>query len=112
MIRLSPTAGMDCIGHAPAFDVVPGTNIVIPYDPTFVRDSFSPWIDETARDASERYKAYLYARTANTYEGGYLYTSPDGIHWKRRVKMKKAAVSPATTLLRCLSTTRFEPSGA
>ena len=73
----------------PKFDVVPGTNIVIPYDPAFVRDSFSPWIDDQTQIPEERYKAFLYARGLHTYEGGYLYTSGDGIHWKQRARMKR-----------------------
>ena len=82
----------------PSFDVVPGTNIVIPYDPTFVRDAFSPWKDPEAKDPAERYKAFLYSRTLHDGEGGYLYTSPDGIHWRQRAKLDKGVVGDDTSL--------------
>ena len=71
----------------PAFDVEPGTNIVIPYHTEFLRDAFSPWLDWQATSAEERWKAFLYARVLEAPETkrrgiSYLYTSPDGIHWK------------------------------
>lgn len=67
----------------PTFDVLPGTNGVIPYEPDFKRDSFSPWLDFAAADPSERFKAFFYARSKDLGDGGWLCTSPDGIHWTR-----------------------------
>ena len=85
----------------PAFDVVPGTNAVLVHPPGSYRDSFSPWLDETDRVGAERYKAFLYT-TAHTSDlgpplspppesladQGWLYTSPDGIHWRRRARLQ------------------------
>jgi hypothetical protein len=73
----------------PAFDIEPGTNIVIPYHPEFLRDAFSPWLDWQATNPDERWKAFLYARVLEARDTkrrgiSYLYTSSDGIHWKQR----------------------------
>ncbi len=77
----------------PPFDVEPGTNIVIPWRPEFLRDAFSPWLDWNATSPEERWKAFLYARVLtppNPKRLGesYLYTSPDGIHWQRRATVE------------------------
>jgi len=63
----------------PEFDVVKGTNIVIPKADDFTRDSFSPLLDLETRDPQQRFKAYIYNRMGHTSS---LLTSPDGIHWK------------------------------
>ena len=74
----------------PAFDVVKDSNIVLPLGQFGARDNFSPWLDHSARNPSERYKAYLVTR--RRLEGkeaeliNWLYTSPDGIHWNERTR--------------------------
>jgi hypothetical protein len=77
----------------PQFDVVPGTNAVIPYRHEFARDAFSPWLDWNATNPDERWKAFLYARILNPpdpkrHGASYLYTSPDGVHWQQRATVK------------------------
>lgn len=86
----------------PELDVEAGTNIVIPWREEFARDAFSPWLDSGARDPAERWKAFLYARTLDPpdpkrHAASFLYTSPDGIHWTRRAKVK-ANVGDNTTI--------------
>ena len=85
----------------PAFDVVPGTNAVLVHPGGSYRDSFSPWIDAACGDAEERYKAFLYT-TGHTsdlgpplsppveslVDRGWLYSSPDGVHWRRRARLQ------------------------
>jgi len=87
----------------PAFDVVPGTNCVLPYDPTMSRDSFSPWLDLEAENPEERYKAYLYTRvsmpTVPLGEAHWLLTSPDGIHWHRRCRFQGEDGADNTNIL-------------
>jgi hypothetical protein len=56
----------------PAFDVVPGTNIVNKDG----RDSTTVWLDQDARDPRQRYK--MSAWNDNRL---LLYVSPDGVHW-------------------------------
>jgi hypothetical protein len=74
----------------PNFDVVPGTNVVMTFARDFSRDSFSPILDENAKDPQERYKAFIYLRNEiQKREGGFLYTSPDGIHWKQKAALQK-----------------------
>jgi len=94
----------------PEFDVIEGTNCVVPPRPDLFRDGVSVWIDYDATDPSERYKMSLYARTLETIartdhtchsvilgrvdsdlvrskgypQGGRLFTSPDGVHWTER----------------------------
>ena len=75
------------VWERPVFDVVPGTNCVLPYDPKMSRDSFSPWLDHAAARPEERYKAFLYARMAPPDTAQWLLTSPDGVHWRRRVRV-------------------------
>ena len=70
----------------PKFDVVKDTNCVIAYDPDFARDSFSPWLDHEASNPSERFKMFYYTRSQSLGDGGWLYTSADGIHWNKRVR--------------------------
>ena len=69
----------------PAFDVVPGTNLVLP--PGESRDGVSVWLDHDTDNPSERFKMYRFERKGKVGEeltgrAGYLLTSPDGIHWK------------------------------
>jgi hypothetical protein len=72
----------------PDLGLVPGSNIVLPYDEDFVRDSFSQWLDEDAADPQQRFKALLFTRSKSRGRGAYLYTSPDGIHWQHLAKVK------------------------
>ena len=96
----------------PEFDVIEGTNCVVPPRPDLIRDGVSVWIDYDAKDPAERYKMTFYARTAEIIaradhsphsvilgrlegdllrskgypQGGRLFTSPDGIHWTERAQ--------------------------
>ncbi|HSI11547.1 MAG TPA: hypothetical protein VK961_05860 [Chthoniobacter sp.] len=86
----------------PKFDVLPGTNIVIPDHAEFFRDAFSPWLDWNATNPDERWKAFLYARFVEPpdpkrHSASWLYTSPDGIHWKQGEKVE-ANVDDNTTI--------------
>ena len=58
----------------PAFDVVPGTNIVN----TDGRDSTTVWLDLEERDPRRRYKMSAWYDKVLL-----LYVSPDGVHWTR-----------------------------
>ena len=83
----------------PALDVVPGTNCVLPYDPQMSRDNFSPWLDYGAASPEERYKAFLYTRTVPPGEAPWLLTSPDGVHWRRRVRIaEQQSIGDGTNL--------------
>lgn len=76
----------------PKLDVIETTNCVIPYDPDFRRDSFAPWLDYHAESEQERFKAFFYDKAGRGGQyGGWLYTSPDGIHWQRRARVSAAA---------------------
>ena len=81
---------------------MPGTNVVIPFQPGFYRDAFSPWLDWNATKPEERWKAFFYARVqepadAKKYGTSWLYTSSDGIHWNQRDKVE-ANVGDNTTI--------------
>ncbi len=82
----------------PQLDVVGKTNVVIPYNQRFARDAFAPWLDDAAADPAERYKAYLYVRKSEHDQGGYLYTSPDGVHWRERVRMQNGVAGDDTSI--------------
>ncbi|HEY3900938.1 MAG TPA: hypothetical protein VGM54_20170 [Chthoniobacter sp.] len=86
----------------PSLDVLPGTNVVIPYQQDVYRDAFSPWLDWNATKPDERWKAFFYARTllpgdTKRHGASWLYTSPDGIHWNPRDKFT-ANVGDNTTI--------------
>ena len=72
------------IWERPSLDVVPGTNRVTPAREDFRRDGVSVWLDHYATDPEERFKMFLYARSDRDGMGGWLLTSPDGIHWQER----------------------------
>ncbi|GAC1528884.1 MAG: hypothetical protein NVS3B15_06930 [Sediminibacterium sp.] len=80
----------------PGLNVVPGTNLVLAVKDDLRRDGASVWLDHDAKDPAERFKMYLYARQGkvggklNAY-GGFLLTSPDGIHWKWGEKIGQAS---------------------
>lgn len=87
----------------PTFDVVPGTNDVIPYTNNFMRDAFSPWLDWNATDPAQRWKAFIYARIylpndPKRHGASYLYTSPDGIHWKETAEVKAGDIGDNSTI--------------
>ncbi len=70
----------------PVLDVVPGTNLVLAPRDNLRRDGSSVWLDHEAKDPAERFKMYQYARTGAIGQpldpvGGFLHTSPYGIHW-------------------------------
>lgn len=76
----------------PNLDVVKGTNLVLAPGDNFRRDGVSVWLDHESKDPLERFKMYCYARQGKIGEdlkpvGGFLLTSPDGIHWKWRGKV-------------------------
>ena len=76
----------------PKLDVVPGTNLVLPRKDT--RDGVSFWIDHDAKDPAERFKMYRYERAGRIGEqlsgvGGFILTSPDGVHWNWLGKIGK-----------------------
>jgi hypothetical protein len=77
----------------PKLDVLPGTNVVIPFREEFWRDAFSPWLDWNAKSPAERWKAFIYARylappDTKRHGASWLYTSADGIHWKEGPQIK------------------------
>jgi hypothetical protein len=72
----------------PEFDVVPGTNLVLP--PTDLRrDGLSVWIDHDAADPNLRYRMYVFTRGPVKDDGSgwdnytaHLFSSADGVHWE------------------------------
>lgn len=60
----------------PRFDVVRGTNVVLAER----RDSNTVWLDHASTDRSARFKMAAFTMDGRTVR---LYTSPDGVHWKR-----------------------------
>jgi hypothetical protein len=79
----------------PNLDVESGTNRVLPRRDPYQRDGGGVWLDQEAADPNERFKMFVYfrKRPAATFhydepytgpteaQSGYVYTSPDGIHW-------------------------------
>ncbi|MGA2116331.1 MAG: glycosyl hydrolase family 32 [Bryobacteraceae bacterium] len=83
----------------PGLDVVPGTNCVLAPIPGYERNGSTVWLDHEATDPSERFKMFAYFRRGTGSwprrdpvplpadpEQSFLFTSPDGIHWARRVR--------------------------
>ncbi len=88
--------------NRPKLDIEPGTNRVLRRGDLYQRDGVSVWLDQRASNANERFKMFIFFRRRNTAlgfedfnqradpkaptvaEGGEVYTSPDGIHWKFR----------------------------
>ena len=66
----------------PAFDVVPGSNIVN----THIRDSSTVWLDLEAADPRQRFKMSTWYDHAVV-----LFTSPDGVHWTEIGKTGRTA---------------------
>jgi hypothetical protein len=69
----------------PKLDVQPGTNRVLAAREGFQRDGATVWLDHEAKDPMQRFKMFAYFRTKK-WEGGEVYTSPDGIHWSEPVR--------------------------
>jgi hypothetical protein len=86
----------------PSLDIEPGTNRVLPKRGRYQRDGSAVWLDHDAADPNERFKLFSYFRnkkdighvygglyppkSPNDWEGGEIFTSPDGVHWKLRAK--------------------------
>ena len=66
----------------PNLDVEPGTNRVLADRADYKRDGTGVWLDLETQDPSERFK--LFAKVGTYEQGGLIFTSPDGIHWKER----------------------------
>jgi hypothetical protein len=69
----------------PKLDVQRGTNRVLAAREGFKRDGATVWLDHEAKDPQQRFKMFVYFRTKK-WEGGEVYTSPDGIHWNEPVR--------------------------
>lgn len=69
----------------PDLDVVEGTNEILARRLGHLRDGACVWLDKDAADASQRFKMFQYFRSSGEmgepWDGGEVYTSPDGIHW-------------------------------
>lgn len=82
----------------PNLDVEPGTNRALPRRDPYQRDGAGIWLDQETSNPGERFKMFVYFRkrpedkfhygelyTGPTEsQGGYVYTSSDGIHWAER----------------------------
>lgn len=82
----------------PKLDIEPDTNRVLPRRDPYQRDGAGVWLDLETSKPNERFKMFIYLRKRNSEEfhygelfsgktdseGGFLYTSPDGIHWNER----------------------------
>jgi len=66
----------------PELDVIPGTNAVIAPGASYRRDGGLVWLDHQAKPET-RFKMFLYFRWSQG-QSGFIYTSPDGIHWNQR----------------------------
>ena len=71
----------------PEFDVIPGTNAVIPIRSGFHRDGCLIWLDKEC-DSSERFKMFIFFRRQDG-DGAESYTSADGIHWQNRQSVSR-----------------------
>ncbi len=72
----------------PAFDIVAGTNIVLPDPEGLFRDSVTVWLDHQAKEPARRWKLWRSIIEQKTVDGHRqmrkwltLHFSPDGIHW-------------------------------
>jgi hypothetical protein len=84
-----------------SLDIEPGTNRVLPRRDRYQRDGAGVWLDHHSEDTNQRFKMFTYFRERKVgfvygqfyrsedptdWQGGELYTSPDGIHWSTPVK--------------------------
>jgi hypothetical protein len=81
----------------PKLDIEPGTNRVLPPLDPYQRDGAGVWLDLVSSNPNERFKMFIYLRKRNPeqfhygelfsgeteFEGGFVYTSSDGIHWRK-----------------------------
>ena len=71
--------------HRPELDVVRGTNLILASRAGYRRDGCCVWLDHEAADPGQRFKMFQYFRSSGEvgepWNGGEVYTSPDGIHW-------------------------------
>lgn len=87
--------------YRPEFDIVPHTNVILKHTTGSYRDSFSPWLDLSDCSGDERFKGFLYTtghtsdlgpplspRKGLYKDQGWLLTSPDGIHWNKRSRLR------------------------
>lgn len=66
----------------PLFDVVPGTNIVLPDEPDQTRNSATAWLDHDEKDSARRFKIFRVIHVPG--KDGWrirMSVSSDGIHW-------------------------------
>jgi len=82
----------------PNLDIQPGTNRVLPRRDPYQRDGGGVWLDQETSSSRERFKMFVFFRKRNPKqfrygelysgqtesEGGFVYTSPDGIHWEEQ----------------------------
>ena len=69
----------------PDLGIVPGTNLLFQPDERRLRDGSLCWLDLQSENPEERWKMFLYFRyPQENREGGSLFTSADGIHWRDR----------------------------
>lgn len=74
----------------PNLDVVPGTNVVVPFRADFPRNSSTVWLDLFEKDPARRFKMFTVVTNRAPGEGGEtgnrkfmeFRTSSDGIHWQ------------------------------
>ncbi len=64
----------------PVLDVKPGTNVVLDGH----RDSATVWLDHEEKDPKKRFKLFVVRHPAGHW-AGFVYVSPDGIHWGKPV---------------------------
>lgn len=65
----------------PAFDVVPGTNIVLRDEEGVRRNSSTVWLDHFEKDPQRRFKMFRVVQRSNFNRVRVSY-SADGVHWK------------------------------
>jgi len=85
----------------PNLDIEPGTNRILPRRDRYQRDGAGVWLDHHSEDPNQRFKMFTYSRerqrgfvygqfyrseAPTDWQGGEVYTSPDGIHWSTPVK--------------------------
>jgi hypothetical protein len=66
----------------PAFDVVPGTNIVLRDEEGIPRNSSTVWLDQQEKDPERRFKMFRIATRGREHRL-HISVSRDGIHWQK-----------------------------
>ncbi len=85
------TSSEGLLWKKPKLDVVKGTNIVLNHP----RDSTTVWLDQNAKNKSERFKMLLATDAPTPLE---LRISADGIHWSEVVAHSGPTEDPRSTL--------------